>query len=99
MTPALQCIARDDNIVLLLVAIGWTYVLLMMALAEALSPGGSVLGALFTFVLYGVLPLLLALWLGGAAARRRARRTASGAQPDGGAHAAGDAVAAEREEP
>ena len=40
-----------------LVIIAWLYVVLMMALAEALSSQGSVLGAVFTFVLYGLLPL------------------------------------------
>jgi len=32
-----------------LIALGWMYVVLMMALAEALGPGGSVLGALVTW--------------------------------------------------
>jgi hypothetical protein len=87
--------------VLYLVAIGWMYVVLMMALAEALAPNGSLLGAVITFVLYGVLPLALVLYLLGTPARRRAMRArdASAAEPDGGGHAAGDAVAPERKEP
>jgi len=82
------------------------YVVLMMAGAEAISPNGSVLGALATLLLYGVLPLSIVLYISGAPARRRARRaaeaaadTATSAQPDGSGHAAGDAVAAKREEP
>ena len=83
-----------------IVAIGWAYVVLMMVLAEALGPGGSVLGALVTLLLYGVLPLAIVLYIGGARARRRARRQAELADvdPGGGGQAAGDAVAPVREE-
>lgn len=56
-----------------LVAIAWLYVTLMMALAEATSPQGTVLGALFTFALYGALPLGLVLYLLGTPMRRRKR--------------------------
>ncbi|MBK1611969.1 hypothetical protein CKO44_00600 [Rubrivivax gelatinosus] len=86
-----------------IVAIAWIYVVLMMALAEAISPQGSVLGALVTFTMYGVLPLAIVLYIMGAPMRRRARRAAeaagSAAAPDGSGHAAGDAVAPERKEP
>jgi hypothetical protein len=86
-----------------LVALAWMYVVVLMTVAEATSSQGSVLGALFTFVLYGVLPLGIVLYLGGTPARRRARRAARAAAlsgpPDGGGQAAGDTVAAEREEP
>jgi len=87
--------------VLYLVAIGWMYVALMMTVAEAVAPNGSLIGAAITFVFYGVLPLALVLYLLGTPGRRRALRAknASGAQPDSGGHAAGDAVAAERKEP
>jgi hypothetical protein len=87
-----------------LVAIGWLYVVLMMAVAEALSTQGSVLGAIITFVLYGVLPLGLVMYIGGTPARRRALKAAeaaadaSAAAPDGSSQAAGDAIAAERKE-
>jgi hypothetical protein len=83
-----------------LVALAWLYVALMMALVEALSPDGSVLGAAITFVFYGVLPLALVLYIMGTPARRRARlrREASAADADRSRHAAGDAVAPEREE-
>ena len=89
-----------------LVAIAWVYVVLMMAVAEAMHPNGSVLGAIFTFLLYGVLPLSIVIYLIRTPLRRRKRRAAeaaaaiaSSAQPDGGDHAPGDAVAPERKEP
>ena len=89
-----------------LVAIGWLYVVVMMALAEALGPQGSVLGAVITLLLYGLLPLSVVLYIMGTPARRRARRAAEAAEdaarrsaaPDGGGHAAGNAIAAERKE-
>ncbi|MET0517550.1 MAG: hypothetical protein ABW005_01825 [Burkholderiaceae bacterium] len=59
-----------------LLAIAWLYVALMMALVEATSTQGSVLGAVFTFLLYGLLPLSLALYLMGTPRRRAARRKA-----------------------
>jgi hypothetical protein len=59
-----------------LIAIAWMYVVLMMAVAEALSTQGSVLGALITFVLYGLLPLGLVLYIFGTPARKRARKLA-----------------------
>ena len=68
------------------------------------SRDGTLLGAFFTFLLYGVLPLAIVLYLLGTPARRGARGQARGRpqralDPDGGGHAAGDAVAPEREEP
>lgn len=59
-----------------LVLIAWLYVTLMMALAEASSPVGSVLGAVITFLLYGVLPMLVVGYILGTPARRRAREKA-----------------------
>ena len=59
---------------MVLVAIAWLYVVLMMAAVEATSSQGSVLGALITFVLYGVLPLSVVLYLMATPARRRRRR-------------------------
>lgn len=96
-----------------LVAIAWLYVALMMALAEATSSQGSVLGAIFTFLLYGLLPISILMYLLGTPARRAARRraeeedagpdAASAPQTDGGDHAsAGPAqglLAPERKEP
>ncbi len=63
-----------------IVAIAWMYVTLMMALAEATNPQGTVLGAIFTFLLYGVGPLALVLYLLGAPARRKAIRQAERAE-------------------
>ncbi len=85
-----------------IVAVAWIYVVLLMAVAEGMSARGSVLGALFTFLLYGLLPLGLVLYILGTPARKRRLRAAeqaSAAAPDGGGQAAGAAVAPEREEP
>ncbi len=86
-----------------LVAIAWMYVVLMMAIAEALSSQGTVLGAVITFILYGVLPLAIVLYILGTPARKRALRRREAQErsdpPDGGRHAAGGAVTPEREEP
>jgi hypothetical protein len=54
------------------VAIGWMYVALMMTVAEATHPTGTLLGAFITFVLYGVCPVALVLYLMGTPARRKA---------------------------
>ncbi len=84
-----------------LIVIAWLYVTLMMGLAEAFSTQGSVLGAVITFLLYGVLPMSLVVYLMGTPLRRKARQqaehnaqaaSASSAlqgEPDAGGHAAG----------
>lgn len=77
---------------MVLVALAWMYVVLMMAAAEAMSPQGTVLGAVFTFVMYGVLPLSIVLYLMGTPARRKARRRAE-AQADAEAEAKAEAEA------
>lgn len=89
-----------------LVAIGWMYVVVMMAIVEATSANGGMLGALFTLLLYGALPLSIVLYLMATPARRRARQAAerhddpaASSEPDRGGHAPGDAVAPIREEP
>ncbi len=85
-----------------LLAIAWSYVVVLMALAEGTAENGSWLGAAVTFVLYGALPLGIALYLFGTPARRAAQRRAEASaalDPDGGGHPPGDAVAPEREEP
>ena len=92
---------------MLLVAVAWLYVVLMVAVVEATSTQGTVLGAIVTFVLYGVLPLSIVGYLFFSPARRRARRAAEAAttpvsapvDPDGSGHPPGDSVAAVREEP
>jgi len=88
-----------------LIAIAWMYVVVMMAVVEAMAPNGSVLGALFTFLLYGVLPLSVLLYILGSPMRRRRRQAAeagpvpaaSVADPDRRGQPPGDAVAPERE--
>ncbi len=57
-----------------IVVVGWMYVAVMMALSEATSPQGTVLGAIFTFLLYGLGPLALVMYLLSTPARRRALR-------------------------
>jgi len=64
-----------------LIPIAWLYVTLMMAVAEATNTNGTVLGALVTFVLYGLLPIGLLLYFMGTPARKRARLAAE-AQED-----------------
>lgn len=88
-----------------LVLIAWLYVTLMMAIAEALSPVGSVLGAIFTFLLYGVLPMTVVGYILNSPARRRARKAqeaaearASSLQPDTSREAAASSIASVRKE-
>ena len=91
--------------VLLLTAIGWLYVALMMAVAEADHPQGSLLGAVITFLLYGAGPVALVVYLFGRPARRRAREqrerlaAAASGQPEAGGETPADAVPPVREEP
>ncbi|NPC56512.1 hypothetical protein [Caenimonas soli] len=92
-----------------LVAIGWLYVALMMAVAEATSTTGTVLGAFFTFVLYGAAPVSLVLYLMGTPGRKRAIKAREAAElaaraasasnaPDTGGEASADAVPPVRKE-
>lgn len=76
-----------------LVAIAWMYVVLMMAVVEATAPNGSVLGAVVTFLFYGVLPLSIVMYLLGTPMRRRALQQAE-ARADANAAAAAPAPAA-----
>lgn len=52
-----------------IVAIGWLYVVILMAATEV-----GVVAGVMTFVCYGLAPLALVLWLVGTPRRRRARR-------------------------
>lgn len=63
-----------------LVAIAWIYVVLMMAVAEATSSNGTVLGALITFLFYGLLPLSLVIYLMRTPDRRKARKAQEAAE-------------------
>jgi len=83
-----------------IVAVGWMFVVVLMALAEAVSPQGSVLGALITLLLYGAFPLSIVLYVMGTPLRRRALRQAeSGQARDAGSHPSGEPIASERKEP
>ena len=93
-----------------LVVIGWLYVAMMMAVAEANNSNGTVLGALVTFVLYGAAPVGLLIYFMLTPARKRAikareaaeweaEKAARSAQPDAGSEAAAAAVAPVRKEP
>ena len=57
-----------------LVAIAWMYVALMMAVAEATASNGTVLGAIVTFVLYGLVPISIVMYLLATPSRNRARK-------------------------
>ena len=46
-------------------AVGWMYVVLMMAITEE-----SVIAGIMTFFLYGVLPTVLIIYIGGSRRRR-----------------------------
>jgi hypothetical protein len=63
-----------------LVVIAWLYVALMMAVAEATNTTGTVLGAVFTFLLYGLAPVALVVYLMTTPARRRALREREAAE-------------------
>lgn len=88
-----------------LVVIAWLYVVVLMAVAEAANPNGSLLGAAITLLLYGLLPLSIVVYILGTPGRRRKiharemrERAAAAeaaaqasAEPDAGGHAAGAA--------
>jgi hypothetical protein len=90
-----------------LVVIGWLYVALMMALAEATNSNGSVVGGVFTFVLYGAAPVALVGYILMTPARKRAIKAREKAEqekpassaPDGGGETAADLVPPVRKEP
>lgn len=77
-----------------IVPIAWMFVVLLMAVAEATSTQGTVLGAFFTFVLYGVLPLSIVMYLLGTPGRWRARKQAEAAEAAAAAASAATAVSA-----
>lgn len=56
-----------------LIAIGWLYVALMMAVAESMHPNGGVFSAVLTFIFYGLLPTGLVMYVMGTPLRRKAR--------------------------
>jgi len=84
-----------------LIVIGWMYVVLMMSVAEATNTTGSVLGAIVTFFLYGLLPVAIIVYVMRTPQRRRAIKAREAAEdaeraaaerggsipPDAGGHA------------
>ena len=54
-----------------IVAIAWMFVVTLMTVVEAVATNGSILGAITTFIFYGILPLSLVLYLLGTPLRRR----------------------------
>ncbi len=83
-------------IAMYLIPIAWIYVTVMMAVAEATNTDGTLLGALFTFVLYGLLPVGLVLYFMATPARRRARDAAQAREDQANAQAAAAVAAAEQ---
>ncbi|MBX9818626.1 MAG: hypothetical protein K2X79_11400 [Burkholderiaceae bacterium] len=77
-----------------IIPIAWLYVALMMSVAEATNTTGSVLGAIVTFVLYGLLPVALMLYFMGTPARKRKIRAQEMAEREAAiaAHAAAAAA-------
>ena len=63
-----------------LVVIGWLYVVMMMAVAEATNTTGTVLGAIVTFVLYGVVPIVLVIYIMRTPQRRKERKAREAAE-------------------
>lgn len=93
-----------------IIPIAWLYVAVMMAVAEATNSNGTVLGAIVTFVLYGLLPVGLILYFMGAPGRKRKIRAQEAAelqqqnqqtslQPDAGSQTPTDAVPPVGKEP
>jgi hypothetical protein len=107
-----DCFAPDYSACLpmYIVPIAWLYVAVMMAVAEATNTTGTVLGGIITFLLYGLLPVGLVVYVMGAPTRRRAikakehaeleaARAASALEPDASSQATRDPIAAERIKP
>lgn len=82
-----------------LVVIGWLYVALMMSAAEATAPNGSVLGAIVTFFLYGLMPIALVVYLMATPHRKRAIRAREAAERAAEASSASGVPAAASAEP
>lgn len=93
-----------------LIPIAWIYVALMMSVAEATATNGTVIGAIFTFLFYGLMPVALLVYILGTPSRKRtirAREMQERAQapaesadtPDASGHASTDPVAPVGKEP
>ena len=95
-----------------LVPIAWIYVVLMMSVAEATNSNGTVVGSIVTFILYGMLPVVLIFYFMVTPGRKRAIRAREAAEraaavaahaaslpPDAGSQATADPVAPVGKEP
>ena len=90
-----------------IIPIAWIYVTILMSIAEANASNGSILGAIITFLLYGVIPVCILSYIMATPARKRARKARaeaasakllpSGSAPDTGGHATADPIPPERE--
>ncbi len=58
-----------------IVAIAWIYVALMMSVAEAANTNGTVLGGIVTFIVYGILPTAIIIYIMDAPRRKRVKLT------------------------
>lgn len=70
-----------------IIPMAWLYVALMMAVAEATHDNGTLLGGIITFLLYGLGPVLLVVYLMGSPARRKAIKAKDAADAAGAAEA------------
>ncbi|MDA8601022.1 hypothetical protein N9L30_08405 [Burkholderiaceae bacterium] len=72
------------------IVIAWLYVALMMAAAEASHANGSLVGALFTFILYGLFPVALVIYVLKTPDRKKARLAKEAQEAQTAASKAGD---------
>ncbi len=72
------------------IVIAWLYVALMMAAAEASHGNGSLVGALFTFILYGLFPVALVIYVLKTPDRKKARLAKEAQEAQTAASKAGD---------
>ena len=72
------------------IVIAWLYVALMMAAAEASHANGSLIGALFTFILYGLFPVALVIYVLKTPDRKKARLAKEAQEAQTAASKAGD---------
>jgi hypothetical protein len=63
-----------------IIPIAWLYVAVMMSVAEATATNGTVLGAIVTFLLYGLLPIALVVYFMGSPSRKRAIKAREAAE-------------------
>lgn len=68
--------ARTYNARMYIIAIGWLWVVLMMAVTES-----NLVAGILTFVFYGLFPCSLLIWLLGTPARRRRQAAEAEAAP------------------